>query len=390
MKIKVKKVRLAVQLGILFFVTMAGILHQKLGGGPNGTASIHALCPFGGIESFYSLVTSGNFIKKTFYSNIILVGGSTFLVLTLGRIFCGWICALGTLQDIFGKIGIKLFKKRYRVPKSLDSVLRYLKYIVLIGIIYFTWKTGQLVISSMDPFVAYSHLTAGWEELLKEYLLGFGILMAMLLSSLFYDRLFCRYLCPLGAYYAILGRFSLLKIERDKNTCVNCTKCDRGCPVGLDIASVNTVDRGECISCMNCVEVCPTAKKSLEVNLMKKKISGGKLGIIGVAIFFGIVLITKGLGIYQTMPQSLAGILKGNPDNIRGWMSIQEVAQGFDIPLKKFYKELGVSMEELPPKTTIKSSEEVLKSAGIDFDHDKIDEIIIPLLKGRGSQDPSE
>lgn len=387
---KVKKIRLGVQLGILFFVTIAGILHQKIGGGPNGAASIHALCPFGGIESFYSLVTRGTFIKKTFYSNIILVGGSTFLVLTLGRIFCGWICALGTMQDIFEKIGMKLFKKRYHIPKSLDSVLRYLKYVVLIGIIYVTWKTGQLVISYIDPFVAYSHITAGWKELLNEYLIGFGILLAMLLSSLFYNRLFCRYLCPLGAYYAIMGRFSLLKIERDKNVCVNCGKCDRECPVAIDISSVNKINKSECIGCMTCIEVCPTPKKSLEVNIMKKKFSGGKLGVIGVIIFFGIILITKGLGIYQTTPKSLAGIFKGNPDNIRGWMSIEEVAQGFDIPLKNFYKELGVSMEDLPPKTTIKSSEEVLKSVGINFDHDKIGEIIIPLLKERENEDLSE
>ncbi len=207
--------------------------------------------------------------------------------------------------------------------------------------------------------------------------------MAMLLSSLFYDRLFCRYLCPLGAYYAILGKFSLLKIERDKNTCVNCTKCDRECPVALDISSVDRVNKGECIGCMTCIEVCPTAKKSLEVNLMKRKFSSGRLGVIGVVIFFGIILITKGLGIYQTTPNSLSGIFKGNPDNIRGWMSIEEVAQGFDIPLKKLYKELGVTMEDLPPETTIKSSEEVLKSAGIEFDHDKIEEIIIPILKER-------
>ncbi|UUV19698.1 4Fe-4S binding protein [Fusobacteria bacterium ZRK30] len=387
---KVKKIRLGIQLGILFLVTMAGILHQKIGGGPNGVASIHALCPFGGIESFYSLVTRGTFIKKTFYSNIILVGGSTFLVITLGRIFCGWICALGTLQDIFGKIGMRFFKKRYHLPKSLDSVLRYLKYIVLVGIIYFTWKTGQLVISSIDPFVAYSHLTAGWEELLNEYLIGFGILLAMLLFSLFYERLFCRYLCPLGAYYAIMGRFSLLKIKRNKNVCVNCKKCDRECPAALEISSVNKINKSECISCMNCVEVCPTAKKSLEIDIMKKKFSGGKLGIIGVTIFFGIILITKGLGIYQTTPESLSGIFKGDPGNIRGWMSIEEVAQGFDIPLKKFYKELGVNIEDLPPETTIKSSEEVLKSVGIDFDHDKIYEIIIPLLKERENKESSE
>lgn len=390
MAVKVRKIRLGIQVIILILVTVAGILHQEIGGGPDGVASIHAFCPFGGVESFYSLVTRGEFIKKTFYSNIILVGGSTFLVIILGRIFCGWICALGTLQDIFGKIGLKLLKKRYYIPKSLDSILRYLKYLILVVIIYFTWKTGQLVIGSIDPFVAYSHLTAGWEELLNEYLIGLGILIAMLLSSLFYDRLFCRYLCPLGAYYAIIGRFSLLKIKRNKNICVDCKKCDRECPVGLETSSVETVNKGECISCMTCIESCPTVKKSLEVNIMKKKFNGGKLGVIGVTIFFGIVLITKGMGLYQTTPGSLDGIFKGNPKNIRGWMSIEDVAHGFNIPLKKFYKELGVSMEDLPPETTIKSSEEVLKSVGIDFDHDKIDEIIIPILKEREEKELSK
>ena len=377
---KTRNIRWLIQLGVLFFVTVLGVLHQKIGGGIDGVASVHALCPFGALESFYFLATKGEFIKKVFYSNIIFAVGSTSLTLILGRIFCGWICALGTLQDIFERIGIKIFKRRYNVSKRWDSYLRYMKYAVLLGIIYFTWRTGQLVINAFDPFVAYSHITAGLEELLKEYAVGFGILAAMLLSSLLYDRLFCRYLCPLGAYYAIVGRFSFFKIKREKGSCIDCKKCDKGCPMALDISSGEKADnRGECIACMECIEVCPTGKKSLEVRVAGKEMSGTKTGLAGVGLFLGVILISKVMGVYQTGPSTLEGVLRGNPENIRGWMSIEEVAEGFDVPLERLYMELGTSMENLPPETTIKNSEGVLKTVGIEFDHDRIGEVVAVL-----------
>jgi len=387
MLVKTRNVRWLVQLGVLLFVTITGILHQRIGGGVDGVASVHALCPFGAIESFYSLVTRGEFIKKVFYSNIIFAAGTTALTLILGRIFCGWICALGTLQDIFGRIGMKIFKKRYNISKVLDKPLRYMKYVVLIGIIYFTWKTGQLIINSLDPFVAYSHISVGLEELLKEYAVGFGILVVMLLSSLFYDRLFCRYFCPLGAYYAIVGRFSLLKIKREVSTCIDCRKCDRRCPAALEISSVKGGDKsGECISCMNCIEACPTKKKSLEVSIVSKKLTANRAGMAGVGLFFGIILITKVMGVYRTGPSTLEGVLKGNPENIRGWMSIEEVAKGFGVQLDRLYLELGTNMDDLPPETSIKNSEGVLEVLGIKFDHDKIGEVITSLTANKAQQ----
>lgn len=377
---KTRNIRWSIQLGVLFFVTLTGILHQKIGGGIDGVASVHALCPFGALESFYSLVTKGEFIKKVFYSNIVFAVGTTALTLVFGRIFCGWICALGTLQDIFGRIGIKIFKRRYSVSKGWDTPLRYMKYGIFLGIIYLTWKTGQLVVNSLDPFVAYSHIAAGLEELLREYAIGFGILVTMLLSSILYDRLFCRYLCPLGAYYSIVGRFSFFKIKREKGSCIDCKKCDKGCPVALDISSGEKADtRGECIACMECIEVCPTKRKSLEVKVAGKGMSGRKSGVVGVGLFLGIIFISKVMGVYQTGPSTLEGVLRGNPENIRGWMSIEEVAEGFDVPLGRLYMELGTTMENLPPETTIKNSEKVLEAAGIDFDHDKIGEVVAAL-----------
>ncbi|GLI58332.1 4Fe-4S ferredoxin [Propionigenium maris DSM 9537] len=377
---KTRNIRWAVQMGVLLFVTVIGILHQRIGGGIDGVASVHALCPFGALESFYSLVTKGEFIKKVFYSNIVFAVGSTVLTLIFGRIFCGWICALGTLQDLFGRLGMKIFKRRYTISREWDGSLRYMKYVVLLGIIYFTWRTGQLVINSMDPFVAYSHIAAGMEELLKEYAVGFGILVAMLLSSVFYERLFCRYLCPLGAYYSIVGRFSFFKIKRKKSSCVDCKMCDRSCPAALDISSSERADtKGECLSCMKCVEACPTVQNSLEASVAGKGMSGRRAGVAGVGLFLGIILVTKITGIYQSGPNTLEGVLRGNPDNIRGWMSIEEVAEGFDVPLERLYLELGTTMEKLPPETTIKNSEKVLEAAGIEFDHDQIGEVVAAL-----------
>jgi len=378
-RMRIKNARVIVQLSVLTLITVVGVLHQKVGGGPEGVASIHGLCPFGGIESFYSLVTTGEFIKKTFYSNLILIGGATFVVIFFGRIFCGWICALGTMQDIAGKAGKKLFKKRYQIPEKTDKVLRNVKYIVLIGIIYFTWKTGTLVINYMDPFTAYSHISAGWEELLGEYLIGFGILVVMLIASLFYERLFCRYVCPLGAYYAIIGRLSIFGIKRDSKSCIDCKKCDKACIAGLKVSAEQEIGASECMGCMECAMDCPTKKNSLTMSIGRKMVSEKRAGIIGAGIFFGIILITKSIGLYETTPNNISDILKGNPSNIRGWMTLQEVGDGFGVPLKKIYRELGVTADDLPAETPIKKSEEILRDKGIEFDHDKIGEVVANL-----------
>lgn len=384
-----KKSRILIQTAFLIFVTIVSVLHLKFGGGPSGVASIHAICPFGGLESLHSFFLKGEFIKKTYYSNLVLFGGTTFIVIFLGRIFCGWICALGTLQDIFGKIGYKFLKKRHSVPEFMDRPLRKLKYIIFIGILYLTWKTGTLVINSLDPFAAYSHISAGTEDLLGEYLIGFIILVAMLLASLFYDRLFCRYLCPLGAYYAFLNKFSKFKIIRKDDICIQCGKCDRICPAEIQISKESSVAKTECFSCMECVNICPTKEKSLEPILIGKSLNFRSIGGLGVGVFLFIVLLTKLTGIYSTTPDSIKSVLNGDPANIRGWMSIKEISEGFGIPEAKLYEALGISPEQLPDNITIKESEEHLKKMEINFNHDQIGIVVAEIL-GKAERKNSE
>ncbi len=82
----------------------------------------------------------------------------------------------GWIQEIPARLGQWYFKKRFTVPSTIDKPLRYLKYIVLVVSIYFTWKLADLVISPYDPFAAYAHIPAGLGEMFDEYFIGTMIL----------------------------------------------------------------------------------------------------------------------------------------------------------------------------------------------------------------------
>lgn len=126
--------------------------------------------------------------------------------IVLSRFFCGWFCAFGALQAVFGWLGKKIFRRHFTVPPRLDRYLRWIKYPVLVLIIYFTWKTGELVIRPYDPFAAFGHLSAGLGAVWAEFAVGLVLLIATLFFSMLYERAFCKYLCPLGAFNAILSR----------------------------------------------------------------------------------------------------------------------------------------------------------------------------------------
>ena len=154
-KSKIQIFRLVSQLFFLAIVTIAAFRHQILGGGPNGSPPVDSICPFGGLESLYKLLTTGDFITKIDWSAVVLLSGTVILAVILGRYFCGWICALGTLQELFEKLGKKILKKRFEIPKKVDGLLRYLKYIFLFVIIFFTWKTSSRNWASSQCYFRY-------------------------------------------------------------------------------------------------------------------------------------------------------------------------------------------------------------------------------------------
>jgi len=335
MKLKISGIQLArrVSLGFfLAFATTASILHQKLQNKPN----IDSFCPFGGLEAVYKFVAGGELLKKLEISNIFLFVSIVLLAIALGRFFCGWICAFGTLQGVFGWIGRKVFKKRFEVPRKLDAALRYLKYLVLVLILYGTWKAGTLIVRPYDPWAAYGHLSAGFAEIWGEFAVGLVILVASLMLSMLYERAFCKYVCPLGAFNAILSRIPLFRIKREAASCISCSKCDKACPMNIEVMKADSIDSPECIACLECVSSCPTNKGTLKPFLAGKKIALAAVAALGLAIYLSPVAagwITNTIRFRAATLSELseAGALK--VEDIKGSSTWGQVAESFGVPV---------------------------------------------------------
>jgi polyferredoxin len=200
---------------IFFFLFLLHVAydHQVRGGGPNGSPSVEAYCPFGGIESLYQFITTGGLVRRIEPSAMILMAAVLLLTLIFSRGFCGWICPFGSVQEWLGLLGRKIFKRTYNPAGPWEKRLRYLKYLILGIIVAFSWHLGTLVFRPYDPFLAFFHLGQGFREMPYAY----AALGVVLLDSLKHERFFCKYACPLGAVIGIVGKVGLTKIVRACN-----------------------------------------------------------------------------------------------------------------------------------------------------------------------------
>lgn len=229
------------------------------------TASIDALCPFGGLETAWQWLFTGTFVSKLHLSNFILGIGLLVGVLVAGGAFCGWICPFGAVQDFLTWLRGKLRIREIRVPVRLDRILRYGRYIVLATILYQTVVTMKLWFGEWDPYRTLFGLGWLFEFNLLESWVAYAVLVGVLAASFLVERAWCRYLCPLGGAISLLGNFSLLRIRREGSECKGCAVCDRPCPMKLNVATANTIS-SDCIGCLACVDACPR-HGALEVKL---------------------------------------------------------------------------------------------------------------------------
>lgn len=221
---------------------------------------------FSSIGNIVMSLINGSFVFTESLGSIVLVLGVFLITIVFGRYFCGFICSFGAMQDLLGAIG-RLIPFKARIPEKADKWLKYVKYAVLAFVAVGVWGfsvTGDAVWSPWTVFGMYSSLS-GWSSLGYFLTLGGAFLLLIIIGSLFIERFFCKYLCPLGAMFALASKTRLNPIKRKSEKCGSCRLCTAKCPMSVPLYRFDEVSSGECINCMKCTEICPNENIAAEM-----------------------------------------------------------------------------------------------------------------------------
>ena len=265
-----EKTRKAVQAGwaALTNAHFAGFLNGKIYTGKLKSVCVPGLncyscpgalgsCPIGALQA----VLGGN--RFSFYlAGFFLAAGTLF-----GRFICGFLCPFGLIQELLHKIPFSKKIAGFR----FDTPLRYLKYAVLAVFVIALPLAEAGSAGVGQPWFCKLICPAGTLEGALPLLalnpelrgaVGFlftwkiFILIVVIALSVIIFRPFCKYLCPLGAVYALFNKFSIYKYEVDETVCISCMKCETSCP--MQARPRERVNHPECVRCGVCKNVCPT------------------------------------------------------------------------------------------------------------------------------------
>ena len=214
-------------------------------------------CPIG---SFQAVVGSSKF-RFSYY----ITGFLILLGVLLGRVICGFLCPFGWFQELLHKIPTKKLSTKKLKP------LTYLKYVVLLVMVVLLPVLVTNELGMGDPFfckylcpqgvlegaIPLSLANAGIRAALGSlFKWKFIVLLTVIVLSIVFYRPFCKWLCPLGAFYALLNKVSLFQMQVDQSKCVSCGKCAKVCKMDVDVTK--SPNHTECIRCGMCIRACPT------------------------------------------------------------------------------------------------------------------------------------
>ena len=212
-------------------------------------------CPLGSLEGSFSAD------RSTLY----YVGGILLLYsIFFGRMICGWFCPFGLVQDLVYKIKTPKLKKN-----KVTRVLSYFKYVILVFFVFIVpimYAFRDTPLPAFCKYICPAGTLEGGIGLLSNKvnesyfsMLGplftwkFMLMVSIIVGCIFIFRLFCRFICPLGALYGLFNRISVFGVKVENHKCINCGLCVNRCK-----ADIRKVGDQECIQCGDCVNVCPT------------------------------------------------------------------------------------------------------------------------------------
>ena len=279
-----------------------------------------------------------------------IIGVALMLGLTglLGRFFCGWICPMGSVIDAVGAVR----KRRNGLSESTNRWMRRPKLavwalllVLALGGIQYAWVLDPITIAgrfftmTVFPLAAYAidgvFRLGGGLPVIGEWMVDFGRSLSLgepgsraygdaasfamtglfLLAvgvSLWIPRLWCRSLCPLGAFYSLVGRAA--PMERRNRGCTECKICATKCRMGA-IRDDGEYEKGECIMCMDCLYDCPTSRTTFSFTGSRMGAESGGKGVTR-AQFLSLAAVPL-VARHLSGGKTVAGAFGGFTDPIR-------------------------------------------------------------------------
>jgi ferredoxin-type protein NapH len=203
----------------------------------------------------------------------LIIGVVTIILIYLlfgGRSFCAWICPYHWLAEQGEEIHQILKKKKIIKNHTFDRKIRYYFYglFLLLALI-----TGYIVFETINPVAIISRFIVYGPSLMLLW-----VLTLLIFEILFSRRAWCRYFCPVGVSYQLVGLMSPLRIKWNKENCSNCKRCQRVCLVphvlndSVNQGASDFVNASDCTRCGLCVDICDDEALSYGVKYLDKLI----------------------------------------------------------------------------------------------------------------------
>lgn len=267
---------------------------------------------FAAVGNIVSCIYKGNISWESVKYSVWMLLATVPATVLVGRFFCGFFCSFGAVQDLLwlGSHRLRALFPGKRNLKKADRIFRFAKYAVLFYFIIFIWS-GVTAVKTAGPwqvfgqYVSFGH----WPGLKLLLSVGGVLLLLIFIGSLFVQRFFCRYFCPMGAIYSLISQTSFLKIDKPRKECGKCHLCTSKCTMGMDLTKKDRIAGGECISCQKCVSWCPKGNVHFR----------SRYGVlIGVGVTCATIMVSQLLIIGNLAKEKTADSVKKTAENDAG------------------------------------------------------------------------